>query len=98
MLRVQLDDDLVGLLAECGRRADRGGQHDAAARRDVGCFHHGPVHGTQEAVAHGLRQHRQVHVEEARLAGVDALAQDGVGLVRRAETDRLGLGQRAIQR
>ena len=85
-------------VAEGGRGAHSGGQHDAAAGGDIARFHHGHIHRTEEAVARHLRHQRQVHVEEARLAGVDAVAQVGIGLVGRAETDRLGFGQRAIER
>ena len=98
MAVVQLDDDLLGLVAKGRRATHRGCEHDAAARGQVAGLHHGPMHRPQEAVAGGLRHQRQVHVEEARLAGVDARAQSRVGLVRRAKADGVGLGQRAIER
>ena len=56
------------------------------------------MHRTQKAVAGGLRHQRQVHVEEARLSGIDARTQRRVGLVRRAEADGVGLGQGAVER
>ena len=53
---------------------------------------------SQEAVAHGLRQQRQVHVNETHFAGVDLRAQQRVGLVGRAEADGLGVGEGGIER
>ena len=99
MAMVQLDDDLVGLVAEGGRASHRGCEHDAAAGGQVAGLHHGPMHRAQKAVARHLRHQRQVHVEEAGLAGVDARAQTPESdLVGRAEADGVGLGQRAVER
>ena len=89
---------LSARLQKVGAAPTAGGQHDAAAGGDVGGLDHGPVHRAQEAVARHLRHQRQVHVEEARLPGVDAVAQVRIGLVRSAEADGFGLRQRAIER
>jgi len=53
---------------------------------------------TQKAVAHHLRQQREVHVDEARRAGIDLLAQIGVGLIGSPEANGFGFGERAIER
>ena len=74
MMTVQLDEHLACHVAEGGRGAHCGGEHDAAARGEVGGFHHGQIHRPEEAVASHLRHQRKVQVEEARLAGVDARA------------------------
>jgi hypothetical protein len=95
---VELDDHLVRDGAEGRRRADRGGEHDLAAGKHVAGLDHRELHLAEEAVAHGLRQHRQVHVEELHLAGVDLLPQVRIGLVGRAEEHRVGLGQLAVER
>jgi len=50
------------------------------------------------AVADGLRQQGQVHVEKLHLAFVDERAEFGFGLVGRSKTDRVGTSQGAIQR
>ena len=68
MVTIQFDDDPFGQVAEGGRRAHSGGQHDAAARREIGGFHHRHIHRTEEAVARHLRHQREVQVEEARFA------------------------------
>jgi hypothetical protein len=96
--RVQLDEDALRARAERGRRADRRREHEPAAGRDVARLHDRPVDGPEEAVAHVLRQEREVHVEEAHLPLVDERAEPGVGLVRRAEADRLGFGERSVER
>ena len=58
---------LSALVEERGRRADRRGEHDAAAGRHIAGLHDRPVHRPEKAVADHLRQHRQVHVHEAGL-------------------------------
>ena len=67
--------------AEGGRGADRRREQDLALGRDIGGLDDGPVERPEEAVAHGLRDVGEVHVEERAGAGVDARAQGGVGLV-----------------
>ena len=98
MVAVELDEDLVRDVAERGRGADRGGEDDGPVVVDVGGLEDGPGELAEEAVAHVLRQHAQVHVEEAGLAGVDALAQVRVGLVGRAPRNGVGARQFAVQR
>ena len=93
-----LDQHFSGTRYKRRRRAHRTREHDAAARSDVASFHHRPVHRPQEAVAHNLRQHGKVHIDKARLASVDGRAQRGIRLIRSAEADGSGLGQRAIER
>ena len=88
----------LGAAEKRRRGAHRGAEHDAAARGDVAGFHHRPIHRAQEAIANDLRQHRKVHVDEARLPVVDRRAQGGIRLIGRAEADGVGLGQRAIER
>ena len=96
--RVQLDEHFLGL-AQVGRRGAYGrAEHDASAAGQVAGFHDGPMDFTEKAVAHGLRQQRQMHVDEAHLAGVDLRAQQRVGLVRSAEADGLGVGEGGIER
>ena len=98
MVAIQFHNHPLRQVAEGGRGAHSGGQHDSPARRDVGRLHHRHIHRTQEAVARHLRHQRKVQVEEARLPRVDAVAQVGVRLVGRAKLHRLRLRQRAIER
>ena len=71
---------------------------DRAVVGDVGGLEDGPGELAEEAVAHVLRQHAQVHVEEAGLAAVDALPQVRVGLVGRAPRNGVGARQLAVER
>jgi hypothetical protein len=56
------------------------------------------MHMTEKAVADVLRCHRQVHVEELSTTFIDAFAQRGIRLIRRAEAHRISVGERSIQR
>jgi hypothetical protein len=95
---VQLENDPLGLMQEGRRCTHTAGQCDLAIRLDVADLDDGPIELAEESVAHRLRQLRQVHVEKLRFAGVDAFAQFGIALVRRAEFDRIALGQHAVKR
>ena len=95
---VDLDEDAFRLGEEGGSGADAGGEKDLAIHRDIGGLDDGPVELAEESVADVLRQQRKVHVEEVRLAGVDAGAQVLVGLIGRAELDGVRLGECAIER
>ena len=78
MMAVKFDEDPVRHVAKGGRGAHSAGEHDATARGDIGGFHHGHVHRTEEAVARHLRHHRKVQVEEAGFALVDLAAEGRV--------------------
>src|SRR6185437_15090916 len=73
-------------------------QNDTSARRDIASFENCPVDGAEKSVAHCLRQHRQVHIEEPRLSGIDTGAEIRVGLIRSPKTDGICLRQGAVQR
>ena len=98
MARIELDDHLVGHAHVGIRSANRGRQHHAATRRQVTGLDHGPVNRPQVPIAYVLRHHRQVHIDKAHLPGVDLLAQRSVRLVGRTEGNRLGFGQRTVER
>ena len=98
MMAIQLDNHLLGQIAERRRRPNAGGQHNASAGREVGRFNYRYIHGTEEAVPRHLRHQRQMQVEEAGLPGVDAIAQIGISLVWRAKTHRSRFGECAIER
>jgi hypothetical protein len=95
---VQFDQNLLGFRKKSGSGAHRCREDDASAGRHVAGLNHGPVHGPEEAVADYLRQHRKVHIDEARAAGIDPRPQVRIRLVRRTETDSIRARQRAIQR
>ncbi len=97
MEAVQLDDDFVGDAAVGGGGADGGCQDDFTGVGDVAGLDDGPMDRAEKAVADGLREHREVHVEEAGAAFVDAFAEVGVILVRRAEEDGVGFGEGAVE-
>jgi hypothetical protein len=52
---------------------------------------------SQEPVPDRLRDGRKVHVEKLRVPGIDAFAQVGIRLVRRAKRDGVCPGKRAIE-
>jgi hypothetical protein len=94
---VQLDDHFLRAAEERWRSSDRSGERDLSVRRDVAGLDHGPVELTEETAAHLLGQVREVHVEEAGLAGVDALPQRLVALVGRPPGNGVGPGEFAVE-
>ena len=95
---IQFDDDLVRHVGVGRGGTHRGSERDLARVRDVAGLDDRIMHRSEEAVAHILRGHGKMHVEELRPALVDALAQLGAGLVGRAELHRIRQGQRPVQR
>ena len=56
-----------------------------------------PVHLAEEPVFHVLGNVAEVDVHVLHLAGIDALAGLGIGLIRQPQMNAAGHGQRAIQ-
>jgi len=98
MFAIQFDKHTLRLTAEGRSSADRRGQDNSAARGHVASLDNRPFNRPEESIADGLRHHRQVHVEESRVAGIDTSAQVRVRLIGRAEADGIGVCQCAVKR
>ena len=92
MKAVEFYDDFISFVTKGRTRANRGGQGDLAGIGYVARLDHGPMDGAKKSIPHGLRHHRQVHVEESGFAFVDAFTEIGVRLIGCAEQNGLGLG------
>ena len=97
MFAVEFDDDLVSQAQVGVRRTDGSRQNDTTACRHVAGFDHCPVDLAQITVTCVLRHSGKVHVDKFHVPIIDLLAQDRIGLIRRAEADGLGFGKRAIE-
>src|SRR5208283_1034543 len=98
MFAIQFDEHTLRLAAKGWSSADRRGQDNSAARGHVAGLDNRPIDRPEESIADGLRHHRQVHVEESRIAGIDTGAQVRVRLIGCAEADGIGFRQCAVKR
>ncbi|MPM21153.1 hypothetical protein SDC9_67596 [bioreactor metagenome] len=94
---VHLEDDLVGQIEPGLVVADRGGRDERAVGLDGAQLDDGEVHLAVEPVAELRRDVREVDIRVLDLTGVDLLAGLRIGLVRRPEVHRAGVGQLAVQ-
>ena len=98
MIRVELDDDAVRELAVSRRVPAGGRERNLPVVRDFRRLDERRRHARDEPVAHVHRRVRKVHVVVAGFLRIDVLAQIRVGLIRRAEIDRVRLRENAVRR
>jgi len=97
LARVDLDDDLLGLLQEGRRVADRGGRDDPAVFQDADGLDDGHVHLAEKAVAQLLGHLAQVNVEEHRVARIEPLVDLFPRLVGETLCDAVDVGPGLIE-
>jgi len=97
LARVDLDDDLLGLLQEGGGIPYGGRGDNPAVFEDADGLHDGHIHLAQEPVAQLLGHLAQVDVEEHRFARVETLVDFLSRLVGKALGDGVHLGPGLVE-
>ena len=95
--RIDLEDDVVGLIQPGLVVADRRRGHQAAVGQDGGDFDERDIQMAQKTEPDELRDMAEVDVDIFHRACIDALARDRVGLVGQPQFDAVDLGQRAVE-
>ena len=96
VVRVQLDDHLLGALEEGRGVADAGRQVHPPVAGDLGGLDDGEVDRPEEPLHHGLRDMREVHVHEVEFSGIGQLAHRRRGDVRGPPAHGLGPAQLVV--
>ena len=93
---IDLDDDLIGSLDELEVIAHCGGRHHVAFFGNAHGLNNGYLEVTVEALFYLLARVRQVDILVKRSPIIELLTQGGIGVIRRAEANRLSFRQNAI--
>ncbi len=96
--QVHFNDDVLGSFDVNGRVAHRAGRNNFAIFGNGCSLDDGVVNARQHTLAHVFGVVGQVLVNVERLAFVDLLAQDRVGVVREAQVNNTGFGHGAVSR